>query len=197
LGVSFDQFDAKYYEHFYSNSKVHDQDRIDALVTGIMGFAGWWSIPVRSVLDVGAGMGSVGNALSRLYPKVTYRGTEVSAHACKTYGHLRVDIATWNPRRAYDITVCLSVVQYLDNIACAAAIANLAAATKSLLYFEVPTTWDKANVIDESATDMNVHWRTGAWYRKLLLPHFQQVGAGLWLKRDSSLALFELERASL
>jgi hypothetical protein len=195
--VQFDQFDAKYYEHFYSDAKVHDQDRIDALVDGIMGFAGWWSIPARSVLDVGAGMGAVGDAIHRRHPTVRYRGTEVSEHACKTYGHLNVDIATWVPKRAYDITICLSVVQYLDNATCLTAIANLAAATKSLLYFEVPTTWDRANVIDELATDMNVHWRSGAWYKKALSPHFQQVGAGLWLKRNSPLALFELEGAAL
>ncbi len=195
--MRFDQFDASYYEHFYSDAKVHDQDRIDALVDGLMGFAGWWSVPVRSVLDVGAGMGAVGNAIRRRYPTVRYRGTEVSEYACKTYGHLNVDIATWVPKRAYDITICLSVVQYLDNATCAAAIANLAAATKSLLYFEVPTTWDRANVIDESATDMNVHWRSGAWYKKALSAHFQQVGAGIWLKRTSPLALFELEGAAL
>jgi hypothetical protein len=195
--VSFDEFDAKYYERFYADAKVHDQDRIDALVSGMMGFAGWWSVPVRSVLDVGAGMGAVGNSVRRLYPSVKYRGTETSAYACKTYGHLNVDIAIWVPKRAYDITICLSVVQYLDSATCLAALSNLAAATKSLLYFEVPTTWDRANVIDKSATDMNVHWRSGAWYKKALASHFQQVGAGLWLKRESPLALFELERATL
>jgi trans-aconitate methyltransferase len=187
-------FDASYYAHFYTDAQVHDQRRIDGLVNGIVGFATWLSVDVKSVLDVGAGMGAIRKALQRHHPTVRYRGTDISKHACKTYGHLHVDISTWKPKRAYDLSVCLSVLQYLDDQQIGNAIDNLAAATRSLLYLEIPTRWDRDNVINPEATDMNVHWRTGRFYQRLLTQHFQQVGAGLWLRNTSAVPLFELER---
>jgi Methyltransferase domain len=186
-------FDASYYEHFYTDAQVHDQQRIDGLVNGIVGFATWLSIDVKSVLDVGAGMGAIRTALQRHHPTVRYRGTDISKHACKTYGHLHVDIANWKPKRAYDLTVCLSVLQYLDDQQIGNAIDSLAAATRSLLYLEIPTRWDRDNVINPDATDMFVHWRSGRFYQRLLTEHFQQVGAGLWLRNTSAVPLFELE----
>jgi hypothetical protein len=187
------QFDADYYERFYTDAKVHDQLRIDGLVNGVIGLATWLNVGVKSVLDVGAGMGAIGTALSRHHPTIRYRGTDISKHACQTYGHLHVDIARWKPKRAYDLTICLSVLQYLDNDQLGAAVDNLAAATRSLLYLEIPTKWDRDNVINPDATDMNVHWRTGRFYQRLLTVHFQQIGAGLWLRHSSPVPLFELE----
>jgi SAM-dependent methyltransferase len=186
-------FDASYYERFYSDAQVHDQLRIDGLVNGILGFATWLNVEVKSVLDVGAGMGAVKVALNRHHPTIRYRGTDISKHACKTYGHLNVDIATWQPKRHYDLTICLSVLQYLDNRQITEAVNNLAGATRSLLYLEIPTTWDRDHVINPEATDMNVHWRSGRYYQRLLAPHFRQVGAGLWIRRTSTVPLFELE----
>jgi SAM-dependent methyltransferase len=187
------EFDAGYYEHFYADAQVHDQSRIDGLVSGILGFATWLNIPARSVLDVGAGTGAVRNALAAHHPGTKYRGTDISKHACKIYGHLHVDIASWRPKRAYDITICLSVLQYVANDRFEAAVGNLAAATKSLLYLEIPTAWDRDNVINPEATDMNVHWRSGAYYRRVLGGEFRQLGAGLWLRNTSPIPLFELE----
>ncbi len=189
----FDQFDAAYYARHYDHDKVHDQQRLDALLRGIMGLAAWWQIPVRSVLDVGAGTGGIGRALAVHHPGVRYRGTEISKHACTTYGHKQVDIAGWAPKRAYDLTICLSVLQYLENDRCAAAVANLAAATRSLLYLEVTTSWDRTHAVDPAHTDMDVHWRSGAWYRRTLAPYFRQLGAGLWARHDAPVVLFELE----
>ncbi len=188
-------FDAAYYSRFYDHAKVHDQARLDSLITGLLGFARWWQLPVRSVLDVGAGTGGIGRALAAHHPGIRYRGTEISPHACKTYGHKLVDITEWVPKRAYDLTVCLSVLQYLDEEQCTAAVSNLAAATKSLLYLEVTTSWDRTHAVDPAHTDMNVFWRTGAWYRRVLQPHFRLVGAGMWVPNGAPVVLFDLEAA--
>ena len=190
-----DQFDANYYARHYAHAKVHDQQRLGGLVAGIMGFAAWWRVPVRSVLDVGAGTGGIGKALAVDHPAVRYRGTDISRHACSAYGHKHADIATWSPKRAYDLTICLSVLQYLDDTRCEAAVANLAKATRSLLYLEVVTSWDRKHAIDVAHTDMNVYWRSGAWYRATLKRHFRQVGAGLWARHGAPIVLFDLEAA--
>jgi SAM-dependent methyltransferase len=188
-------FDAQYYERFYSHDRVHTAARIDGLVRGLLGMADWWGIEIKSVLDVGAGMGRVGDALAAQRPRVRYRGTDVSAYACRTYGHLRVDIASWAPKRPYDLSVCLSVLQYLDDAAFLDAVANLATATRHLMYLEIPTRWDRSNSIDAAATDLEVYWRSGAWYRKQLSPWFVQVGAGMWARRGGAVPMFELEAA--
>jgi hypothetical protein len=195
MAASSDQFDATYYARHYDHAKVHDQQRLDSLVNGIMGFAAWWKVPVRSVLDVGAGTGGIGRALQAHHPTVRYRGTEFSKHACAEYGHQYVDISVWAPRRAYDLTVCLSVLQYLDDNQCEAAISNLATATRSLLYLEVTTSWDRKHTVDTEHTDMDVHWRSGAWYRRSLTRHFRQVGGGLWARHDAPVVFFDLEAA--
>jgi hypothetical protein len=64
-----------------------------------------------------------------------------------------------------------------------------------VLYLEVPTTDDLQHSIDAKSTDLDIHARSGAWYRKQLLQHFDQAGAGLWVKRDGDVVLYELERS--
>jgi hypothetical protein len=124
---------------------------------------------------------------------VDYVGIDVSEHACRRWGHVRADIATWRPATPFDLVVCQGVLQYLDDDACAAAIANLATATRAVLYLEVPTTADRVTVIDPEATDLDVHWRPGAWYRRRLGRWFRPAGAGLWVRRDAGVLLYELD----
>ena len=57
------------------------------------------------------------------------------------------------------------------------------------------TVADREGVIDPSGTDLEVHWRTGAWYRKRLARGFTEIGGGLWLSHRSTAPMFELERA--
>ena len=47
-------FDAAYYRRFYRDRPVHGRAQIAKLAAGIVGLCGWWYVPVRSVLDVGA-----------------------------------------------------------------------------------------------------------------------------------------------
>ncbi len=91
--------------------------------------------------------------------------------------------------------ICHGVLHYLDDAAATAAIDHLASATRAVLYPEVPTTRDLAEVVDREATDFDVHARKGAWYRRRLMVHLQQAGAGFWVRRDT-IPRYELEGAA-
>ena len=173
---------------------MHDRHHIAELAAGVLALAAWWRIPVRSVLDVGAGKGYWHDYLTASRPKIRYHGVDVSDYACRRYGHERADLAMWRPSRRYDLVVCQSVVQYLDDADATSAMATLGEACRGLMWLEIPTTDDRDNSIDPAATDLEVNWRTGAWYRERLEPAFTQIGGGLWLSRSSGAVLFELER---
>jgi trans-aconitate methyltransferase len=158
-----------------------------------VGLTEWWGVRLRTVLDVGAGPGWWGDWLRSQRPRVVYRGVDVSEHACRRWGHEHADIATWRPDRPAELVVCQGVLQYLDDDACASAVANLGAACAAVLYLEVPTAADRVEVIDQAATDLDVRWRPGSWYRRRLGRWFVPAGAGLWVRRDAGIVLYELE----
>lgn len=188
------RFDGLYYNRFYGRHGAHDRRRVSHLATGVHHLAAWWGIPISSVLDVGAGVGMWRDWYRSEHPRVRVTSVDISDHACTTWGHEKRDIAEWTPPRAFDLVVCHSVLQYLDNRAATAAIENLAAGSRHLLYLEAPTSFDLQNLVDESATDMDVHRRSAQWYKTRLRRHFQQVGAGLWI-RTGSTVMYELEAA--
>jgi SAM-dependent methyltransferase len=188
-------FDASYYKRFYSSTPVHSRKKVEELAAGVHALCAWWDVPVTSVLDVGAGIGYWRDWYARVHPRVTRLSVDISEHACERYGHERRDISEWRPRRKFDLVVCHGVLQYLTAAQAENAIENLAAATRHVLYLEVPTTDDMMHSIDAASTDLDVHRRSGAWYRKRLTQHFDQAGAGLWVKRDGDVVLYELERS--
>ena len=188
------RFDGAYYDRFYGGGRTHDAERIAHLATGVHELAAWWGVPIRSVLDVGAGIGLWRDWYRATHPSVRVRSIDVSEHACRTWGHERKDIAEWRPPRPFDLVVCHSVLQYLDNERVEQAIDHLAAATRHVLYLELPTASDLREIVDRDRTDLAVHRRTGAWYRRRLEVELRQVGAGLWVRRDS-VPMFELEAA--
>jgi SAM-dependent methyltransferase len=155
----------------------------------------WWDVEPTSVLDVGAGPGLWRDWYRETHPSVKVVSTDVSEHACREYGHEHRDIASWRPRAKFDLVICHGVLQYPSNAEATAAIDNLAAACRHVMYLEVPTTSDFDSVVDPDATDMNVHHRSGDWYRRRLNEHFIQAGAGLWVRKGGGVALYELERS--
>lgn len=188
-----ERFNAVYYRRFYGRRPVHTRRHIAHLGEGVISLASWWRIPVRSVLDVGAGKGYWRSWLSERHPRVKYHGIDTSEYACRRYHHAFADIATWQPRRKYDLVVCQSVLQYLNDADATKAIRTLAVACRGLLLFDVPTIADRETVIDRSSTDLDVCWRTGNWYRKRLRVGFTEIGGGLWLSRECNAAFYELE----
>ena len=187
-------FDAAFFKRFYSTSPVHSRTKVNNLAAGVHAMCQWWEVPVRSVLDVGAGLGYWRDWYATNHPKVKRLSVDISEHACEKYDHECHDIATWFPSRQFDLVVCHSVLQYLSDKQAATAIGNLAKATRSILYLEVPTSADLRNAVDKKTTDLNIYSRTGEWYRKRLSKYFVQAGAGLWVARNSGTTLYELER---
>jgi len=188
-------FDESFFKRFYSSTPVHSRKKIETLATAVHSMCSWWDVSIRSVLDVGAGLGYWRDWYASNHPKVTVRSIDVSEHACKKYGHELQDIGAWKPARSFDLVVCQSVLQYLPNPQAAVAIDNLAAATKTVMYLEVPTTGDLKHVVDKRSTDFDVYSRSGDWYRTRLLKHFVHAGAGLWVTKSSNVSLYEFERA--
>lgn len=188
------RFDDQYYQRFYGLVGVHDHEQIGHLAAAVHEMCAWWGVPPSSVLDVGAGVGMWRDWYRAQHPRVKVRSVDISEHACAQWGHELRDIATWKPSKKFDLVICHGVLHYLDEPAAVSAIANLGAATRNVLYLELPTAHDLAEVVDPELTDMDVHHRSGEWYRSRLNVHFQQAGAGLWV-RHGTVPLYELESA--
>lgn len=186
------RFDAKYYGRFYGKNGAHDRARIDHLAAGVHNMAAWWGVEVRTMFDVGAGMGMWRDWYAENHPDVKVRSIDVSEHACRTWGHENRNIAEWSPDKKYDLVVCHSVLQYLDNQEVVCAIDTLGDCTRHLMYLELPTKGDFDNIVDPRGTDLQVHQRSAVWYRRHLNRHFTQIGAGLWTPLNG-LLMYELE----
>ena len=189
------RFDDGYYQRFYGELGAHDPERLAHLAAAVHEMCAWWGVPVQSVLDVGAGVGMWRDWYRREHPEVHVRSLDISEHACATWGHELRDIATWRPDDEFDLVICHSVLQYLPDALAVVAIGNLAAATGWVLYLEAPTGNDLAHLVDPERTDMDVYARSAEWYHGVLDPFFQQVGAGLWVKRGT-VPMYDLEAAA-
>lgn len=189
------RFDEAYYQRYYLDprTRIYDRGRHALLVQGVVSLAEWFGLDVRSVLDVGAGVGWWGAWLKAHRPRVRVVSTEVEASVCRAYGHLRADISRWRLDERFDLVVCQGVLPYLTDAQATRAIGNLAAMCGGLLYLEAVTRADSRSAVDTSVTDLRVHLRTGAWYRAALAPHFREVGAGLFAARGAGLIFYELE----
>ena len=193
-------FDADYYRRFYRDpvTRVHGPKEIARLARGVTGMVRWFGGKLGTVLDVGAGTGLWRDWMVKHVKGVRYRSIEVSAHACEAYGHELRDIARWrDPGSKYDLVICQGVLPYLDDASCAKAIDNIAAMSGGFFYLEAITRRDLEEVCDRDLTDVKVHPRTGVWYRERLDRHFEEVGCGLWYRREKALGFYELEAASL
>ena len=175
---------------------MHSRQKIETLATAVHELCKWWDIQVRSVLDVGAGVGYWSSWYRKNHKQTKVLSIDVSEHACQKYGHELRDIGVWAPSRKFDLVICQSVLQYLDDKSARAAIKNLAQATRHILFFEVPTKTDLRHNVDRDVTDFEIFVRSGLWYRNELKKYFQQAGAGLLVAKTSTIVLYELEGAS-
>lgn len=193
-------FDANYYERFYGDpaTRVSDQREIQRLARFVHGYLAYLQVPVRSILDVGCGVGHWRRACARLWPKARYSGVEYSSYLCGKFGWHHGSVATLEPaaelgRGSFDLVICQGVMQYLDEATASAALANLAAWTDGALYLEALTRRDWEHNCDQAVTDGDVHLRDAAFYRRRLTKHFQDCGGGVFCARRAGVALFELE----
>lgn len=189
------RFNKKYFDRYYGKRPVRSLNEVAHLAAAIHELASWWNSPIRSVLEVGAGPGDWSQWYRAMHPKIRVMSVDVSEHACATYGHKQRDIATWSPPHPFDLVICMDVLQYLDDAQAARALRNLAKATRTYLYFDALTEFDAKHTVDRDATDLDAHLRSGNWYRQHLSRSFLQAGAGLWVRKSSSVVLHELEHS--
>lgn len=194
--MSHERFGAAYFDRYYESKKtrVHGPEEIARLASGVTGMIGWLGGEIRSVLDVGAGPGLWRDWFKKHHPEVRYLSTDVSPYACEKYGHEQRDIARWQSNERFDLIVCQGVLQYLGDDDADEAIHNIGTMSAGFLYLEAITKRDLRENCDPDATDMEVHARTGAWYRERLKMSFDAVGCGLWYVNDGPLVFYELER---
>jgi hypothetical protein len=191
-------FDAAYFRRFYESrrSRVYGREEIDHLAHGVTGFVRWFGGEIERVLDVGAGVGLWHDWFAAHMPAVRYRSIDVSEYACATYGHERRDISAWRAREKFDLVICQGVLPYLDDRACAKAVANIGAMCRGFLYLESITARDLREVCDRSRTDVKVRARPAAFYRQLLARSFEPLGCGLHYVRGGDVVFYDLERGA-
>ncbi|MGR9089109.1 MAG: class I SAM-dependent methyltransferase [Gammaproteobacteria bacterium] len=187
-------FDEAYYERYYIKraTRVAEPVYFANVARLIEAYCGLLEIDVRSVLDLGCGIGSLKKPLAKSFPKADYTGVDISPYVCAKYGW---ELAAVDDYRgdAADLVVCHDVVQYLPPGAAKAAIRNLAEHCNEVLFFSVLTREDWEGKCDKSRTDSDVYLRDASWYRSKLSRHFRNLGGGLYLSRSSEIAVYALE----
>jgi hypothetical protein len=189
------RFDDAYYRKFYGSprTRVHGPEQVARLGAALVAMIAWYGGPLRSVLEVGAGVGLLRDWFATTHPTVRYVSTEYSTYAVAKYGHVQRDIATWRAKRRFDLVICQGVLPYLADRAAAAAIENLAAMTRGFLYLEAITRRDYETACDKQRTDPTMRLRPASFYGRRLARHFQPVGGGLFYSKAGPLTFWELE----
>ena len=191
-----DTFDAAYYDRYYRSEKsqVSDKETIGRLARFVAAYLDAIDVPVKSVLDIGCGLGWWQRALRHALPRShRYTGVEFSDYLVDELGWEHGSVVDYASERPFDLVICQGVLQYLPNRAAGEAIENLGRLTGKALFLEALTTGDWERNVDRKRTDGNVHLRTVKWYRQRLRPTFYECGGGLFVRRDLGLSLFDLE----
>ena len=192
-------FDAGFYRRFYLDPRTRvvtatEKARRADLVAA---FVRHGELRVRSILDVGCGLGLMRKQLQRHFPRARYTGLEVSQYLCDKHGWVQGSIATFDPGQSYDLVICYDVMQYLEARPAAAALRNLARLCAGVLHFGALTQEDWDLYCDKRRTDRNVHIRPAIWYRRRLARSFINAGSGMFVRRGAPIHLWELDQVEV
>lgn len=194
-----ERFDAEFYRRHYLDrrTRVVTRKEMARRADLVAAFVRHGELRVRSILDVGCGLGLMRDQLVRHFPGARYTGLEVSEYLCRRYGWEQGSAATYDPGRAFDLVICYDVLQYLETRAAAAALRNLGRLCRGVLHFGVLTQEDWELYCDQRNTDRNVHMRPGLWYRRRLAPSFINAGSGMFVRRGAPVHLWELDQVEV
>jgi 2-polyprenyl-3-methyl-5-hydroxy-6-metoxy-1,4-benzoquinol methylase len=190
------RFDSDYFRKYYLSAATRVTTPAEMrgralLIAAILRHA---RIPVRKILDAGCGIGLLRKAFAAALPRARYTGLEASDYLCARYGWTKGSVVDYQPRVPGDLVVCYDVLQYLDDRDAAKAIANLARLSRAAVYVSALTREDWRDNCDQSRTDRAVHLRRGEWYRRRLRLRFRYLGFGVWLHKDATAILWDMER---
>ena len=161
------------------------------LIAAVLAQAG---VPVRSIIDAGCGIGLLRRPFKKELPRARYVGLEASDYLCVRYGWAKGSVVDYAPRQPSDLLVCYDVLQYLGDREGVRALVNFKRLTRAALYFSALTREDWRRNCDRTLTDRAVHLRPGDWYRQRLKRNFRYLGFGVWLRKDVTAILWDLER---
>jgi SAM-dependent methyltransferase len=189
-------FDAAYYERYYERVRTRVASPEDTL--RLARFVAAYLVhlrvgEVRSVLDLGCGLGWWKEPSLELFHTAKYRGVEFSDHLVKKLGWEKGSVADYAGPAA-DLVVCQGVLHYLDRKTAERAMENLARLTKKALYVEALTKEDWAETVDKERTDGHMQLRVARFYRSALNEHFEPCGGGVYVPKAKPVVLFALER---
>lgn len=189
-------FNSAYFRKYYRNAATRVTTAAEMrararLIAGILAHA---RIPVRSILDAGCGIGLLRKPFAEVLPRARYVGLENSEYLCARHPWIRGSVVDYAPRSPSDLVVCYDVLQYLDDRDAGRAIANLDKLTRAAIYLSALTREDWRENCDRTRTDRAVHLRPGDWYRRRLRRRFDYLGFGVWLRKDVTAILWDLER---
>ena len=192
------QFGSAYFKKFYLNpaTRVVTPAEMRVRARTIAAVLAQASVSVRTILDAGCGIGLLRRPFAEALPRARYAGLEASEYLCGRYGWIKGSVVDYAPRAPRDLVVCYDVLQYLDDRAAARAIANLGRLSRAALYVSALTREDWRDNCDRTRTDRAVHLRSGDWYRRRLKRHFRYLGLGVWLRKDVTAMLWDMERVS-
>jgi len=190
------RFGPDYFRKFYTNPETRvvtagEMHNRAAVIAALLRHA---QVPVRSILDAGCGIGLLRKPFSKCIPRARYTGLENSEYLCSRFGWKKGSVVDFVPRQPFDLVVCYDVLQYLDDKQAAGAIANMVSLSRAALYVSALTREDWRENCDRTLTDRAVHLRPGDWYRRRLRRHFRFVGFGVWLRKDITAILWDLEK---
>jgi 2-polyprenyl-3-methyl-5-hydroxy-6-metoxy-1,4-benzoquinol methylase len=190
-----ERFDEDYYARFYEDrrTRVAGPVYFNGLARFIGAYIGLLEIRVRSILDLGCGIGTLKTPLLKHFPKASYTGVDTSSFACTKFGWELGSVSDYAPPDRFDLVVCHDVLQYLQSKDAGAAIKNLASLCRGALYFSVLTEEDWRENCDRSRTDSEVNLRPADWYRRKLRRAFRNLGGGVYMNREVDVALYALE----
>jgi predicted TPR repeat methyltransferase len=189
-------FDSAYFRKYYRSVATRvttpAEMRVRAqLIAAILRHA---RVPVRKILDAGCGIGLLRHAFAAALPRARYAGLEASDYLCARYRWTKGSVVDFQPRIPSDLVVCYDVLQYLGDRDAARAIANLAKLSRAAVYVSALTREDWRANCDRTRTDSAVHLRSGDWYRRRLRRRFRYLGCGVWLRKDVTAILWDMER---
>ena len=189
-------FGAAYFRRFYLQAATRvvtpaEMRTRARLIAAILAQAG---IPVRRILDAGCGIGLLRKPFAEVLPRARYTGLDASEYLCARFGWTMGSVVDYSPARPSDLVVCYDVLQYLGDRDAARAVANLARLSRAAVYVSALTREDWRENCDRSRTDRAVHLRPGDWYRRRLKRHFRYLGFGVWLRKDVTALLWDMER---
>ena len=189
------RFDKAYYDRYYRNpaTRVCSPREVQRQGEFIAAYLRHLEVPVKSVLDIGCGLGRLLGTLTAAFPKARAVGVESSPYLCDAMGWEAGSLPGFPTIRQYDLVICYDVLSYLNDDPAAESIKTLGTLTRRALYFGALTLEDR-ELCDPVRTDTDVYLRSNRWYRRRLGRHFEPVGGGLWLKKPVEAFIWTLDR---